>query len=527
MSAASTSLDDDGGSTTSSEGGGYLGITGGKSLTPNHPHLGGKTMVGGKTIKSMGNSTDDDSDLDDEENQNEEISYEAEVEEEEAENDDDEEEEGQSFEIDDEETEDEDDTFQQQPKVPPPTIPKIDIQPLRRFEPQAIQGADDSQQSQLEAWKEVHASLTKAVLVAREAIASKKLQRRFWLETICANLSHPDEVKTTGMSASPSQMPLLLSHSVWFKPDQRKKKRGSKKREQEAEDTPKAAKKARKPTKATAINNKTTLASLSGTTKKKVAKGSSLFKKRKIAMLPLKGKGKAAAMLGKPTAKKKRATAALPTKKTAGLAASTTKPKIRLNINSSKTIPPEAKAAAPAVLSVFADSDDESDTSNGEDLTMGMAYAKPAKEDEESDGDAEQKPVFSFNADDDTSSEEENGEDVVEAEIEDSGGDNTETGQDDGPHETNKSDNYGHDWNASSSHPFLKKRRSSIQNVGSSQGNLDSSEIYSTFRPGPDNEREETKNEAKAEAGAATSRMMVGGYGTFGGSDSSEDEIPF
>ncbi len=538
MSAASTSLDDDGGSTTSSENGGYLGIAGGQKQFPSSPHLGGKTMVGGKTIKSMGDSTDNDSDLDDdEENQNEEVSYEAEVEEEE--------EEEQSFEMNGEETEDEDDGFPLR-KFPPASqkVPKQRVETTRITASQT-HDADDAQQSQLEAWKEVHASLTKAVLVAREAIASKKLQRRFWLETICANLSHPSKAKSSSLSTSsspPSQMPLLLPHSVWFKPDQRKKKRGSKKHPLGASEDPPKTKKARK-TKATAIPNKTTLASLSGTLKKKVAKGGSLLKKRKLAMLPLaKGKTKA-------STKKKRMTAALPTKKKGGLA-NNAKPKIRLNLNSSKSIPPEAKVAAP-VLSVFQeDSDDDSDTSNGGEEASAVAMAMDVNDDDESDGDndaladedeednddTDQKSnsfyAFASNDDDDTSSEDENDENVVAAVIQDNDDENIDTREDSDPDEANSSENDGPDWNASqSSHPFLKKRRSSINNVGSTQGNLDSSEIYSTFRPeAASDEREEKGNEAEVEQGnTASSRMMgtMGGYGPFGGSDSSEDEIPF
>ena len=483
MSAASTSLDDDGGSTTSSDNGGYLGIAGGQKQFPSHPHLGGKTMVGGKTIKSMGDSTDNDSDLDDEEeNPNEEVSYEVEVEEEEE----------QLFEMDGEETEDEDDGFPLR-KFPPSSqkVPKQRVETSRGPVSQA-QGADDAQQSQLEAWKEVHASLTKAVLVAREAIASKKLQRRFWLETICANLSHPSEAKTSSLSASsspPSQMPLLLPHSVWFKPDQRKKKRGSKKHPLGASEDPPKAKKARK-TKATAISNKTTLASLSGTPKKKVAKGGSLLKKRKLAMLPL-AKGKTTA-----ATKKNRITAALPTKKKGGLSR-TAKPKIRLNLNSSKYIPPEAKAAAP-VLSVFQDdSDDDSDTSNGEEEALEVAMATDANDDDESDDDdaalaeedeqdnddAGQKSTsfyaFASNADDDTSSEDDNDENAIAAMIQDNAGENIGAREDGGPDEANSSDNDGPDWNASqSSHPFLKKRRSSINNASSTQGNSQPSPGY-------------------------------------------------
>ena len=43
---------------------------------------------------------------------------------------------------------------------------------------------DDLSNNELESWREVHGLLIKAVLVAREAVAAKKAQRRFWLEEI-------------------------------------------------------------------------------------------------------------------------------------------------------------------------------------------------------------------------------------------------------------------------------------------------------------------------------------------------------
>jgi len=44
-------------------------------------------------------------------------------------------------------------------------------------------------ESELQAWREVHEHLSKAVLVAKEAVAVAKAQRRYWLEEICANLT--------------------------------------------------------------------------------------------------------------------------------------------------------------------------------------------------------------------------------------------------------------------------------------------------------------------------------------------------
>jgi hypothetical protein len=62
---------------------------------------------------------------------------------------------------------------------------------------------DGPQQSQLEAWTQVHQELQWAVAIAREAVESKKMQRRFWLETICANLTENGK---------------LARHSVWKRP---------------------------------------------------------------------------------------------------------------------------------------------------------------------------------------------------------------------------------------------------------------------------------------------------------------------
>jgi hypothetical protein len=57
----------------------------------------------------------------------------------------------------------------------------------------------------LEAWREIHKELTNAVLIAKEAVAAKKLQRRFWMEEICANLT--EEGKLTHTSVWKKPMP--------------------------------------------------------------------------------------------------------------------------------------------------------------------------------------------------------------------------------------------------------------------------------------------------------------------------------
>ena len=42
---------------------------------------------------------------------------------------------------------------------------------------------DDESTSELDSWRQVHAQLVQAVSIAREAVAAKELQRRFWLES--------------------------------------------------------------------------------------------------------------------------------------------------------------------------------------------------------------------------------------------------------------------------------------------------------------------------------------------------------
>jgi hypothetical protein len=51
----------------------------------------------------------------------------------------------------------------------------------------------------LDAWRQINDHLTSAVLISKEAVAAKKLQRRFWMEELCANLT--EEGKSTYKSA--------------------------------------------------------------------------------------------------------------------------------------------------------------------------------------------------------------------------------------------------------------------------------------------------------------------------------------
>lgn len=57
----------------------------------------------------------------------------------------------------------------------------------------SVTASDD----ELQAWREVHAHLSKAVLVAQEAVAVAKTTRRYWLEEICANVTPEGKLVNT------------------------------------------------------------------------------------------------------------------------------------------------------------------------------------------------------------------------------------------------------------------------------------------------------------------------------------------
>jgi outer membrane biosynthesis protein TonB len=98
--------------------------------------------------------------------------------------------------------------------------------------------------NELNAWRQVHEQLANAVIIAKEAVAAKKLQRRFWLEEICANLT--EEGKVT-------------ANSVWKRPVPVKKavvKRSTKPKELVVKKRkPKAEPKPKKPRKKKSIGD--------------------------------------------------------------------------------------------------------------------------------------------------------------------------------------------------------------------------------------------------------------------------------
>lgn len=73
----------------------------------------------------------------------------------------------------------------------------------------------------LDSWKQIHGQLTKAVLISQEAIAAKKLQRRYWMEEICANLT--EEGKLTHSSVWKRAVPSKKSTSKKAVTKKRKK----------------------------------------------------------------------------------------------------------------------------------------------------------------------------------------------------------------------------------------------------------------------------------------------------------------
>ena len=66
---------------------------------------------------------------------------------------------------------------------------------------------EEEAEDEIASWKAVHTELTRAVLVAQEAVTAKKLQKRYLLEEIAANLT--EEGTLTPMS-------------VWKKPSKKK-----------------------------------------------------------------------------------------------------------------------------------------------------------------------------------------------------------------------------------------------------------------------------------------------------------------
>jgi hypothetical protein len=99
--------------------------------------------------------------------------------------------------------------------------------------------------SELDAWKEVHATLTEAVKRAQDAVHAQKAQRRFWMEEICANLTGEGKLKPTSVW----KRPVVQKKSAVKKPNV-PKTAATKRKKKDPDSKP-----AKKPRKKKAANN--------------------------------------------------------------------------------------------------------------------------------------------------------------------------------------------------------------------------------------------------------------------------------
>jgi hypothetical protein len=96
---------------------------------------------------------------------------------------------------------------------------------------------DDESISELGSWRQVHAQLVEAVSIAREAVAAKKLQRRFWLEDICANLTEDGKLTATSVWKRPvPPKKTVKKKKKKVKPEPKPKKKAPAKKKKDTED---------------------------------------------------------------------------------------------------------------------------------------------------------------------------------------------------------------------------------------------------------------------------------------------------
>lgn len=77
----------------------------------------------------------------------------------------------------------------------------------------------------LEAWKQVHSTLTEAVQRAQEAVNIRKAQRRFWMEEICSNMTVEGKLKSSSVWKRPLVLKKTAKRSVAAKPAGTKRKK--------------------------------------------------------------------------------------------------------------------------------------------------------------------------------------------------------------------------------------------------------------------------------------------------------------
>lgn len=78
--------------------------------------------------------------------------------------------------------------------------------------------------SEIKAWRQVHARLTEAVIVAQEAVTAAKAQRRYWLEEIAANLTSEGKLTTTSVWKKPSKVKAIVKRKALPKAISKRKK---------------------------------------------------------------------------------------------------------------------------------------------------------------------------------------------------------------------------------------------------------------------------------------------------------------
>ncbi|KAI2496868.1 hypothetical protein MHU86_17615 [Fragilaria crotonensis] len=78
--------------------------------------------------------------------------------------------------------------------------------------------------SEIKAWREVHARLTEAVIVAKEAVAAAKAQRRYWLEEIAANLTPEGKLTAASIWKKPSKVKAVVKRKSLPKAMSKRKK---------------------------------------------------------------------------------------------------------------------------------------------------------------------------------------------------------------------------------------------------------------------------------------------------------------
>lgn len=59
--------------------------------------------------------------------------------------------------------------------------------------------SEETPESELESWRQVHSTLIEAVKVAEEAVAAQKAQRRYWCEEISGNIDEEGMLQTTSV----------------------------------------------------------------------------------------------------------------------------------------------------------------------------------------------------------------------------------------------------------------------------------------------------------------------------------------